>query len=235
MNIERDVPQECPVCKKFPPCLAVFAKLKPTDLAWLQRISNSLFLEKDQSIFVQGGLAHEVFILCQGKVQLIRSENGQTRAVQFLRAGDVVGTAALMGQSHHYTCAVALEASCVRLIPVGDFRELCDRSPAAARSVLDNLASQLERSRKFAYTLLRSGSRGKVIGLLLELSDIYGQRTGQNGVEIKARFTDSHLARMIGLSREMTNRQLNNLKSRGLILRKDHRWTILDEEGLKQL
>ncbi len=234
MNIERNVPQECPVCKKFPPCLAAFAKLKPTDLAWLQRISKSLFLEKDQSIFVQGGLAHEVFILCQGKVQLIRSENGQTRAVQFLRAGDVVGAAALMGQSHHCTCAVALEVSCVRLIPVGDFRELCDRSPTAAWSFLDNLASQLERSRKFAYTLLRSGSRRKLAGLLLELADIYGRDCGHT-VKIELSLTDRELGKILGLSREMVNRRLNELKSRGLILRERGRLALVDSEGLKRV
>lgn len=229
----------CPLCeaKERHPCLSVFLTLHLEDLSWLQDVSRTLCFERGQTIFAQGEPVHEIFLLCQGKVQLVRSESGAnllTRAVQFLRPGDIIGTATLLGRSFHCTSAVALEACCARFMSVGDFRDLCSRSLMFAIEVLRNVASQLERARKFVHTLLQAGSRVKVAGLLLELSNIYGKRI-RDSVEIEARFTDSDLAKMIGLSREITNRQLNALKHQGLILRQDHRWTILDEGGLKQL
>jgi len=68
----------------------------------------------------------------------------------------------------------------------------------------------------------------------MEMGEMYGHPEN-NALKIDLTLTDTKLARMIGLSRETINREINVLKRKNLVRRKGKYLFLLDLHGINDI
>lgn len=207
------------------------------DWSRLKRFSKCLYFQQDQTIFTQGDPICEISLIFQGSVQLIRYEGDNilhSRVVQFLRSGDIVSVTGLLGKPYYCTGAIALTASCLYSIRLEEWQQFCKQYPNLVRAILSNILDQKERANRHASILHGVSARSKLVGLFMEMGEMYGHPEN-NALKIDLTLTDTKLARMIGLSRETINREINVLKRKNLVRRKGKYLFLLDLHGINDI
>jgi CRP-like cAMP-binding protein len=126
-----------------------------------------------EPLFVQGGMASELFVIVKGRVKVWRaSEDGTALTLTLLGGGAPIGTLGAANDTPNHATASALTAVEALTWPIDSLRSLMEGSPVLAANVLrtvSNYAEQLiERleevasvpvEQRLARTLLRMARR----------------------------------------------------------------------------
>jgi CRP/FNR family transcriptional regulator len=214
----------------------LFSTLDLQGWAYLRRSASFIQLKKGQTAFTQGMNAYGVYLLLRGKVKLTQLHpEGKSLLLRFVLPGEFFGTAALAGRKYHGTTATALETCEVCFIPTGEFLTLCERYPQLALNIIKHLAQEVDEVRQYACMISYGGAQAKLAWLLLKLKEAYGVDEEEDRESLTLKLTERELGEMIGLSRETVCRELQELCSRGFVMRDHRRTRILDREGLQSL
>jgi NADH dehydrogenase len=107
----------------FPPDLAQTKVLRESDL-------KRQHFEPGDLVFSQGDLGDSVYIIQKGECEVVREENGVTKRLAVLRAGDYFGEMAVLSDKTRNASIRVLTAMDVLLIPKDDFDKLRESVPA---------------------------------------------------------------------------------------------------------
>ena len=108
-------------------------------------------------IFEQGDLAHFLYLIIEGSVELIfKPYDGPSITITNLSKGDIFGWSAAIGNSV-YTSGTVCKENCQTLRMSGrDLHKLCKREPEAGRIILNLLAESVSSRWVDAKTQIQS-------------------------------------------------------------------------------
>ena len=195
-------------------CL-LFQRLTPEQLAPLEARCRSRKFNRGDPIYLPADQADGVLLLTSGRAKIASfTEEGKQAILAFIEPGEVFGELSLLGESEREEYAEAVEKSTVILMPSDVVQDLVDQHPYVSQGVTKLFGLRRRRiERRLKYLLFRS-NRERLVSLLLELADQYGEPTDE-GVRLKIKLSHQDLASIIGSTRETVTVLLGELQSEG--------------------
>ena len=228
---------EC--CQTYGPCpLGALDKEKLQELEpWVGMIHRPA----GSVVFEEGDSALDVYLICQGEVEMVKSlEHGGRQVLFTRRQGDLLGSEEVITKEPVYreTARVLVDAT-LRVIPRSEFLSLLGQSPHFDLEVLQRLASRLlHLEQKFA-RFAEKPAAARLVEVLLSFAEHYGRpalkssperklprAAGADYVEIALPLTNLQLAERVGVTPETLSALLADLKSKEIVRRRGRRFLV---------
>lgn len=183
----------------------------------LQKVEQEVSYPAGAIIFTEGQIARGVYMLRQGQVKLLTTNNdGRTLILKIAQPGEELGLDSGISGSPYAATAEILQPAELAFISRADFRKLLTEHGDACL----HFANHLSRECHAAYDavrligLLQSASQ-RLARLLLERSS---SRPGADGaVRVNLALTHEEIGQLIGTSRETVTRTLSEFKRKQMI------------------
>jgi Cyclic nucleotide-binding domain len=117
----------------------LFSRLGPEELRAVAEISEPARMSQGQRVFAEGDAGDALYVVMSGELQVVRSG----AKIATLKAGECFGEMAVLDQGLRTATVTALTDCELRRIGDEDFRELLERTPGIAISMLAILARRV--------------------------------------------------------------------------------------------
>ncbi|MGB8701348.1 MAG: Crp/Fnr family transcriptional regulator [Thermosynechococcaceae cyanobacterium] len=174
-----------------------------------------------------------VYFILSGWVK-IRTYNidGKEVTLNIVGKGEVVGEMAVLDEAPRSTDVITLTPTVVANMPGNDFRHLLDTEPQAGVRLAKLMARRLRQVNR-RLRLRESDSVSRVADILLFLAEGQGTRR-ETGIEIP-NLPHRELSSLSGMARETVTRVLGKLEKKGLILRSQDSFQIVNVDALEKI
>jgi CRP-like cAMP-binding protein len=192
-------------------------------------------VQPEQPVISRGDSPKDVYLVLSGLVILHSSSVlGREFVIEVLKEGEMFGTASLLGRPAHYLDAIALTPSRVAAIDAGNLERAMLREPELAMQVLRHFIDWLQRrtTQVEDFALLSFG--GRLAKLLIGIAKDQGVKL-ENDATFRCEYSQTLIARMVGVSRETVSRQLQKWEDSGILSHAGKTITVLDAQQLQRL
>jgi CRP-like cAMP-binding protein len=179
------------------------------------------------TLYYAGAPAAELFLIRDGRVQLIKRARGVERSVGLYGSQEIVGEEALLPGAHRNATARAIEPVTAMVIESDTFRALVRRRPDVGESVMQQLARRLQRAEEQIENFLLPDPTIRVLNSLLHLAE--GETVGS------FELSPLELSTRTALDLDQVKAVVAQLKERGYLSLGDQTITISDPAALRQL
>ena len=158
-----------------------------------------------------------LFLLLEGSVSVVQDdENGRELVMAYLNPGDFFGESGLFSENAKRNAWIQARSKCViGEISYQRFERLYKADPELLPSVFSQQILRLNQTNLRAKAMAFEDVRGRVFQILVELAKQPDAAAKPQGMQIKT--TRIELGRLVGCSREMVGRVLQELEAEGLI------------------
>lgn len=186
-------------------------------------------------VFSQGTAHQYTYFILRGVIRSSYiSHNSKEYTVAYWSKGDVVGGPHFINDATTYLWSgYANEPTEVLAISGARLRELALEMPALAVAMLDAMSFKLHWFSLLLQVMGTQSVEGRLGILLLGLAAAYGAET-EEGLLIRYAFTQSDLAKMIGVSRQWVNNALGHFQRKGALSIVKGRFLIRNKTVLKE-
>lgn len=137
--------------------IPLFAGLDREQLSQLEPLFELYSCPQDSLIFEQGAPAAYVYLILQGRVEILyKPYDGPTITITRLKEGDVFGWSAAIGSSTYTSGIRSMKRLVALRIRGEDLRRLCLEHPETGGLILDRLAEIVSSRWKNAHFQVRS-------------------------------------------------------------------------------
>lgn len=233
--IPRQAPAGCASCSNRSPgwsCSLGGAALADPELG-----SSTISLLPQSSLFVQGGNADCLYVLCSGYLKLTAARAGERRMIVRLAGpGSVLGLYAVLAHGVYEVSAESLTPAQLRPIERGRFlRFLRDHKEAQARAV-HCICQEYRFALQDACRLALSETVATRLGrLFLDLARQIGEPLPGGEFRFPLLLTHEELASMTSTTRETVTRTLGRFRKDGWVSIEDSLLTLRQPERLEML
>jgi CRP/FNR family transcriptional regulator, cyclic AMP receptor protein len=183
--------------------------------------------ERGQLIATPDDLAHKMYVLMSGKVNLICTNNeGRRLVIATLEPGAIFGEGALDITSDPNTFVEAAESSAVWVIPSSEARNLTMQYPILGWGLLQTYGERLLQVENSLEDVAYKKLPERLAMLLLDLADDSGAIKG---------VSHQSLADHLGTYRETVSAILRDFKRQGLVELGYRRINLIDSETLQEI
>jgi CRP-like cAMP-binding protein len=192
------------------------------------------YYEPNQYIVSYKDDSKDVFFIVSGRVQAINfGSSGHQVTLQDLEAGQMFGElSAIDGEPRLAHIITAQDAIVVSMTP-DNFMQVLENHPTVIRATLKRLTGMVRLLGKKVYDRDVLPAHQRVRAELLRLA--FEQQRPADTAVISPAPTHNGIAYHIGTSRETVTRELNSLRSAGLIMRRGNDLLICDVPRLTQM
>jgi len=192
--------------------LAAYAKMKE--------------VARGATIFVKGSPGTCLFAVCRGVVLVTStSSDGKSLFLNEIKEGEIFGEIALLDGRPRTADAAAFTDCSLIVIERRDFLPLLRSNPDVTLKLVEILCSRLRRTTEQVEDLMFMDLRSRLAKTLLRLSE---GAADERMLEI----SQGELSQIVGLSREMINRQLQVWVREGYLKLERRRLIILKPDAL---
>ena len=178
-------------------------------------------LKKNVTLISQGELSRNLFIILTGRLKVfMNDEQGNQTILAFLNDGDYCGELSLLDGRPRSASIVTLTETEVMLLSYEHFKSFIAQHPEAAFPIMRALTATIRKLDDNISMLASQDIYGRLVHVL------HKEAIDRNNQIITPRFTHQEIAEMIGSSREMVTRILNDLRKGGYITIKEKRICI---------
>ncbi len=214
----------------------LFSELGEKGFAEFIQCAHSIEYAKGDVILRQGAPALGVYIVCEGKVKLVkRAPDGREILLKLLGPREILGEESLIEDRIYEASAKALEPTRVCFVERNDFKVLIEKSPGVALKLIEKLSREIKGYEARLLETAYAHAEARIAHLLLLVAQKFGAASPQGGRYIGVELSRKDLAEMAGVSLRAAIQTLSQLKQRRLITFRNHRIVLLDEEGLQAL
>ena len=173
------------------------------------------------TIFTKGDPGTSLFVIYSGAVKVSSPSSGGRRAIfNLVSEGTVVGEIALLDGLPRTADATAVTDCELIVIERRDFVPLIHAQPEIALRIIELLCGRLRQTTEQLEDIMFLDLPGRLAKTLLHL--IKGAKLSPSGPKVT--LTQSDIGKIIGMSRESTNKQLRAWQ--------DRRWLLLERGGI---
>jgi CRP/FNR family cyclic AMP-dependent transcriptional regulator len=195
----------------------LFERLSIDKLTRLEQRARVRRFSKGSSIYLPNDEAEGICLLVEGRVKICSSTpDGKQAILAFIEPGELFGELALVDATARDENAEAAADSTVVLLPLDVLQRLMEESPALALGVTKLIGLRRKRIERRLRSLLFRSNRDRLVHLLLDLAEQYGERTAE-GVLLSIKLSHQDLAAVIGATRETVTVLLGQLQLDGLL------------------
>lgn len=199
----------------------LFEQLSADEIARVESRSRMQVFPRKGLVYLPNDPGHSVYLLTSGRIRLYHvTAEGKETVLAFIEPGEIFGELSLFGQSQREEFAEAMEKSTVVRIPGDEMQQLMSDRPEIILQVSRLMGLRRQRIERRLKALLFRSNRDRLVYLLLELAERYGQPSPE-GVKIGIRLSHQDMASMIGSTRETVTVLLGELQyARSLIVKR---------------
>lgn len=192
---------------------AMFNGLPENELQAIARLAMMRRVARNSSIVRAGEHTDFVYLVLAGSLKvLVTDEEGREVIFGMLGPGELFGEMAVLDDHPRSATVIAVSASQLVVIGKGDFKRLLQERFELSQYIIRNLTQRLRKADRKIETLALMDVYGRVARLLLDMAE------NVNGEQVVTRkITKVDIAKMIGATREMVSRVMNDLRREGLI------------------
>lgn len=211
----------------------VLGKISPQERNEVMKRGIICKYRSGQTLFVQGTPHKYSYFILHGVVRTTYlSHNSKEYTVSYWTKGDLVGGPYFLSDGTIYLWSgYAAEAVEVLAVPGDSLRELAYRIPALSVAMLDALSFKIHWFSLLLQIMGTQSVEGRLGILLLGLGTAYGTKS-RSGLLIRYTFTQTDLAKMIGVSRQWVNNALGHFQRKGALSIVKGRFLIKNPEIL---
>ena len=211
---------------------SLFQQLTPDELGRIESRSRMRSIPKGSPIYLPADSSAGVLLLAKGRVKICHlTPEGKQSILAFIEPGELFGELALLDESKRDDYAEAVDRSEVVLVPAEEMHHLIDSHPSIAMGITKLIGMRRRRIERRLKNLLFRSNRERLVHLILELAEQYGETTA-TGVELSIKLSHQELANVIGSTRETVTVLLGELQSQRLIRVARRRIAIIDMDQL---
>ena len=195
----------------------LFDQVAHEDIAWLEGHARMRKLKRGEPIYLPSQTADGVVLVASGRVKICHSTpEGKQSIIDFIDAGEVFGELALLDSQQRDEYAEASEKTTLILIPKREMQALIRKYPRIVLSVTKLIGMRRQKVERRLRNLLFRSNRDRVIHLLMELAEKYGEPTPE-GLALKIRLSHQEMASVIGSTRETVTVVLGHLQAENML------------------
>jgi CRP/FNR family transcriptional regulator len=214
--------------------LPLFTDLSEKELALVAENVGRLRFEKGAVIFSEGDVCHDLFIVEEGSVRILKSApNGRQQLIGIERRGASLTEIPIFDGGRYPASAEAASTVALLRLPADNFLKICLQNPELSLKVFKVIAHRLRRLVALIEELSFSTVRTRLIAHLLRLADEIGVST-PSGIQFQLSENNEELAARLGTVRELVSRNLGRLHGAGLILMNRRSISVPDLTVLKE-
>lgn len=197
----------------------LFRRLGPEQLARLEPMCRSRTFRRGEPVYLPSEAAEAAMVLAEGRVKIgSLTSDGKQTILAFIEPGEIFGELEALDGGAREEFAEAAEKSTVVLLPASALRQLVETDPSLAVGVTKLIGLRRRRIERRLKSLLFRSNRQRLISLLLELAQQYGQPSSDPpGTRLRIKLSHQDMASVIGSTRETVTVVLGELQSEGLL------------------
>ena len=191
-----------------------FSVLEKEEIDILTRHMELQTVPKHALVYAEGEAADHFYILSEGSIKIgSHHEDGREVIKQVLHPRMVFGEFALISQNEvHRNFAMALSPSTTYYrIRVDIFRQIMDRNPRLAMSVMALIGLKLRQTENQLESLIFKDARSRIIDFIVQNANQCGRQVGLETL-LKHSLTQQDIANYTGTSRQTVTAVLNDLR-----------------------
>ena len=210
----------------------LFKQVSDNDLAWLESSSTMKSFKRGESVYLPEDQSDGILLVASGRVKICHTTpQGKQSILGFVDPGEVFGELALLDNSSRTHTAQAAEKTQLVLVPRKELLSIVQKYPSIVLGVTKLIGLRRQRVERRLRNLLFRSNRDRLIHLLLELAEKYGQLQ-PDGIHLKIRLSHQEMASIIGSTRETVTVVLGQLKGEDLLQISRRRIVLLSLEKL---
>lgn len=212
--------------------IEIFRAVKPSTYDAVATAASLKRLKRGEHLFRDKEPVHTLYALVSGRASLYKVNSiGEKKVIFVYGKGKLLNETILQNLPASVNCEM-LEESVVMALPRKTFWGIMEADPALNRAVIESMALKIRRMyRQLKNTTNSLNGDKKVAAKLLKLSWDHGV-ADEYGVRIDMKLTVTYLAEMLGSKRETVSRQVKKLVEQGLVIVKNNKYIIPDQEKL---
>ncbi|QDT69710.1 Global nitrogen regulator [Planctomycetes bacterium MalM25] len=197
----------------------LFRRLSPEQIARLEPLCRSRTFRRGEPVYLPSDAAEAAMVLAEGRVKIgSLTSDGKQTILAFIEPGELFGELEALDGGAREEFAEAAEKSTVVLLPADALRGLIEQDPTLAMGVTKLIGLRRRRIERRLKSLLFRSNRQRLVSLLTELAEQYGQpSTDPPGVRLGIKLSHQDMASVIGSTRETVTVVLGELQSEGLL------------------
>lgn len=213
-------------------------QLKPThsvEIKELLRIADRKFtVRKGEYLFREGTKAEELYVISSGKIQITKTTaEGRRLCLRISGKNEICGELTLFTDDPRYFySAEVIEEADVYAIHNERLETALFHDKSLAFEFIKWMSDHVRKTQTKFRDLVLIGRKGALYSTLIRMTNSYGVRQ-KDGILIDLSLTDQQLADFCGISRESTNRILNDLKRKHVISNIKKKIVVHDLQYLK--
>jgi CRP/FNR family cyclic AMP-dependent transcriptional regulator len=214
----------------------LFATLDDPELTQLAAVSRERTCPVGEVLVRQGDGAGDLFSVLKGRLKVESVDGGGDEVLlSVLGPGDVFGEIALLDDKPRSATVVAVEPCRLLVLPRASFRQLLGQFPTLAMRLMQVMASHVRRLSERTQDAASLDVRARLAKRLLAIADKFGVPGGGETIRITVRLSQRELGRMVGATREMVNKCLQEWKDRKIVVTIGRVLTIVNAGRLRAI
>ena len=210
----------------------LFNRLHPDDIRRMESASRMKKFKRGETVYLPADAADGVLLVVSGRIKICHvTPEGKQSILVFVEPGEVFGELALVDPTIRQEYAEATENAQIVLIPREEVQRCMRNQPDLTLGITKLIGTRRRRVERRLRNLLFHSNRERLIYLLLELIEQYGQRV-EGGIELGIKLSHQEMANIIGSTRETVTVVLGELQKEGMIRIARRRVKILDVDNL---
>ncbi len=196
---------------------SLFEKLAPSQLAALEKTARMKGFRRGEQVYAPADAGDAALLVASGRIRLSSiTPDGKQAILAYVEPGELFGELSVIGSQHREEFAEALIPSTVISIPAQALQAVMESSPELAIGVVKLIGLRRLRIERRLKSLLFRSHRDRLLHLLLELAEQYGEPQSQ-GMRLKIKLSHQDLASIIGATRETVTTTLGELQDAGVV------------------
>lgn len=190
--------------------------------------------KKNEIIYKEGEISHDLMCLCAGKVKIHKEGvGGRSQIVRMIRPSQYFGYRAYFANEPYVTAASAFETSTICYIPMDIIEGLIVKNPGLGLFFIKELSTDLGIADERVVNLTQKHIRGRLAESLIFLMDNYGLE--EDGATISIYLSREDLANLSNMTTSNAIRTLSTFVDERLIALDGRKIKIIDAEKLNKI
>lgn len=175
-------------------------------------------LKKDDYLFSEGDAVNGIYLIRSGKIRIEKvTANGRELNLKICGPGQLIAEGGVFFHASKYMLdAHVMEDGVYLHIAINDLEEALMKNAQFSLAFMKWMGMDQQKTQTKFRDLLLHGKKGALYSTLIRLSNSYGIQTEQ-GILIDVALTNQELANFCGMTREVVNRMLGELKERDVL------------------
>ncbi|MGL4511535.1 MAG: Crp/Fnr family transcriptional regulator [Lacipirellulaceae bacterium] len=214
----------------------LFRRITPGEAVRIEPRCRTKTFKRGEPVYLPADAADAVLVVATGRVKIgALTPDGKQSILAFIEPGEMFGELSALDGAPREEFAEAAERSTIVLLPADVLRELVERNPLVAAGVTKLIGLRRRRVERRLRSLLYRSNRQRLLSLLAELAEAYGDpapEVGPRAVRLRIRLSHQDIASVIGSTRETVTVTLGELAAEGLVEVGRRRLVLTDVELL---